>query len=626
MAGLNQTQTPQQAGEKSQARLQTEPQDMKHNDLEAQQPTTSQGSNSLKDERHELQDQTNLLPMKQLLIVFGGLGCALFYQTIITTAVPTIGQEFNASAIASWIGTAYLLTSTVCQPLYGRLSDIFGRKHVLNGSMLVFLMGSVLCAVSQSMTMLIVSRALQGIGGGGILTTVQNVVSDVVTLEKRGAWEGVLGAVVSVANAIGPLVGGVFTEKVSWRWCFYINLPLTVISILVAVFLLPLKHVTGDIRLKLRQIDYMGSMLLLAASVLILLPVSWGGSLYAWDSAGVLAPLVLGVACLVPFIYVEMRVATLPILPLHIFHERTVFGVLLGGFFTGFAYYVNLYYLPQYYQVVQGASPIKSGVLILPLVVSQTCTSIITGLIVSKTGKYVSQMVLGYVLWTIGYGLLSLVTPTLPSRYLVGFQILSGVGAGSTLMTGLIAMQAALPRNQMAVATGVRNFVRLLGGTIGLSIAAAILNNSLKNELSSDGVFSDSQLAAILADPTHIRASSLGLTPSQKTAALLAYTHGVRNIFYFIIPCCIICLCVTAFCVKGQKTLKREDDERLKAEGKAWAKEHSSSFKIFRKGDKDKEEKSEAATELPASPAHAYKPRQSNGVILAKTRSLDPFV
>ncbi|OAA65648.1 efflux pump antibiotic resistance protein [Niveomyces insectorum RCEF 264] len=428
--------------------------------------------------------------------------------------------------------------------------------------------------------MLIVFRALQGIGGGSILTTVQTIVSDVVTLEQRGAWEGILGAVVSVANAIGPLVGGVFTEKASWRWCFYVNIPLISVSIGVALFGLPLKHVAGDIRRKLGQIDYTGSFLLLMASVLILLPVSWGGSLYAWNSAGVLAPLVLGVACLVPFVYVEMNVAVLPVLPLHIFKDRTVFGILFGTFFTGFAFYIGLYYLPQFYQVVRSATPIKSGLLILPLVVSQTSTSLVTGVLVSKTGKYVLPMVVGYFAWTVGCGLLSLVSPTISDGHMIGFQLLCGIGAGSTFMTGIIAMQASLPRNQMSVATGARNFLRLLGGTIGLAVAAAILNNSIKNELSA--VLPESALNVVISDPTQIRSPSLGLTPSEQTAALLAY--------------------ITTFCV-NQKTLKREDDERLKAEAKVWIKKRGGVSVGAWRNDRDKSQGESRAVELTNTPA-----------------------
>ncbi|OJJ45121.1 hypothetical protein ASPZODRAFT_18031 [Penicilliopsis zonata CBS 506.65] len=527
--------------------------------------------NSDENSNKKLQDQTNLLPVKQLLIVFTGLSCALFCslldQTIVSTALPTLGRVFHSASIESWVGTAYLLTSTSCQPLYGRLSDIFGRKMVLLGSMAFFLLGSILCAVSQSMIMLIIFRAVSGIGGGGIMTSVMIVTSDVVSLKRRGTYQGIIGMVVAASNSVGPLLGGVFTESVSWRWCFYINIPLTSMAILIVALVLPLKRVKGEVKQKLMQIDYLGSLLMISSSVLILLPLSWGGTEYPWASAGVIVPLVLGTILAGLFIYVEHKV-DLPLIPMHIFKNSTVASALAGAFFTGFMFYCNLYYLPQFYQVVRSASPIRSGVMLLPLVVTQCVVSFTAGFLVSKTGNYQVNIWAGFAIWAIACGLLSTISPTIPDANLIGYQILSGIGSGQTFQTSLVAIQASVKRSEMAVATGTRNFLRLLGGTIALAVCAAILNNTVRTSL---GMLSAEQISEIIADPTQI--TSMDLTAEERSAAILAYTHGIRNIYYFMIPLCCISFFLTLFFVKGT-SLRREDDARLQEEGKQWAARH----------------------------------------------------
>ncbi|KAJ5606312.1 hypothetical protein N7510_009093 [Penicillium lagena] len=592
--------------------------------VEAKPPPSAPSDN----EKTKLQDQTNLLPMKQLLVVFAGLSCALFCslldQTIVSTALPTLGRVFNDASIESWVGTAYLLTSTSCQPLYGRLSDIFGRKIILLISMGFFLIGSILCAVSRSMTMLIVFRAIAGIGGGGILTSVMIVVSDVVSLKKRGTYQGILGMVVALSNSLGPLIGGLFTEKVSWRWCFYINIPLTSISIFVVAFVLPLKRVKGDVKGKLKKIDYLGCATMLISAILILLPISWGGTKYAWSSAGVIAPLVLGIVFFGIFVLIELKLAALPLIPMHIFKNTTVSGALGGAFFTGFMFYCNLYYvrpssysdlqdhgtddlqLPQFYQVVYDASPLRSGVLLLPLVVTQCIVSFTSGFIVSKTGNYTINIWVGFAIWAIACGLLSTISPTTSIAKLVGYQILSGIGSGQTLQTNLVAIQASVKRSDMAVATSTRNFLRMLGGTVALSACAAILNNTARTELSS--LISPDTLSDLLSDPTRINSRLLGLTESQRLAATQAYTHGIQNIYYFMIACCCTSFFITIFFVRGH-SLKRDDDARLQEEGKQWAAKHRGirvldrSKKTESAAPKSECETNHTPTEPPDSPA-----------------------
>ncbi|OCF31076.1 tetracycline efflux protein [Kwoniella heveanensis BCC8398] len=518
----------------------------------------------------ELQDQTNLLPAKQVMLVFVGLTAALFCslldQTIVTTALPTLGKVFNRADISSWVGTSYLLTSTTAQPIYGRVSDIFGRKVTLLACLFIFLIGSMACALSQTMVQLIVFRAIQGLGGGGILTLSLIIISDVVSLKERGKYQGITGVVVALANSAGPILGGAITEKISWRWCFYINLPLTAASMVVVVFFLPLRRVKGSIWGKLKKLDYYGSLLTLAWASLILIALSWGGSQYAWDSAAVLAPLIIGVAILGVFLYVEAKVVSLPLVPMRIFRDPSVAACFVTSLANGMAFYATLYYLPQYFQVVRGDSAIRSGVLTLPLMLVQTATALIAGIVQSKTGDYWWNLVLGFSIWTIGLGLLSSVGATAGEAKLAVYQVLTGIGAGQTFQTSLVAIQAGVDRKDMATATGIRNFIRMLGGTISLAAGSAIINNRVKGLLKN--VISEDVLDKVLSDPTD--AARLGLSAEQLSAVTDAYAKGINGVFYFCTPVIGISVFITVFFVKRTKLKKSADEAAKKAEAKAW--------------------------------------------------------
>ncbi|TIC14791.1 MFS general substrate transporter [Wallemia mellicola] len=430
-------------------------------DLEKSKSEEIPKTDNIKEERTDgLDDQTNLLPTKQVILVFLGLSAALFCslldQTIVSTILPSINHEFNAANEGSWVATSYLLTSTAFMPIHSRLSDLIGRKTVLQVCLALFFIGSLACAVSKTIEELIVFRAIAGVGGGGILNNVMVSISDIVSLRERGKYQGILGVVVSVANSLGPLLGGVFTETIGWRWAFWINLPLTGVAIMIVQFFLPFKRVGGNWREKARRIDYAGSIIILASTILILLPLNWGGNKYAWDSAVVLALLIIGLLLIVVFILVEncKKIVDLPILPMHLFKNRSVSASYTCTFFSGCIFYGALYYLPQYLQVVAGYSPLKSGVILLSLILSQTLFSFSAGLIVSKTGNYMWNIWTGFMLWTIGIGLLTTLRPDTKLANFIGYCVIAGVGAGNTFQTTLLSVQAAVSRQDMAVATG----------------------------------------------------------------------------------------------------------------------------------------------------------------------------
>lgn len=399
-------------------------------------------------------------------------------------------------------------------------------------------------------------------------------------MKDRGKYQGITGGVVAVANSVGPILGGIFTEKVTWRWCFYINLPLTGLAILVVFFFLPLKPVHGSMIAKLKKLDYAGSALTLAWAVLVLIAISWGGAEYPWSSAAVLAPLIIGIVLLIVFIVVEAKLISLPLIPMYIFKDRTVAASMATTFANGSAFYATLYYLPQYFQVVRQESPIQSGVDMLPLTFVQVFFSFLSGFLVSKTGDYKWNLMAGFFIWTIGLGVMSSIGPDTSKAKIYGYQVLIAVGAGQTFQTSLIAIQASVARKDMATATGCRNFLRMLGGTVALAVCTAIINNVVTSELGKKG-FDSGLISSVLKDPTELH--DLPLDTAQIDAVRAAYSRGINACFWFCVPMAGISFLITVFFIR-RVSLKREDDAKLKEEGKKWVEERKAKKRAAKGG------------------------------------------
>ncbi|KAG8215494.1 major facilitator superfamily-domain-containing protein [Butyriboletus roseoflavus] len=521
----------------------------------------------------QLTDQTNLLPFRRILPVFAGLAlCAAISaldSVIIATAMPTISTSFNAGSVASWVPSAYMLTSTSFQPLYGRFSDIFGRKSALCVAMAVYMAGSLASGFSTSIIQLIIFRGFAGVGGGALQSMAQIVVSDIVSLRDRGKYQGIIAGAIALGYAIGPPVGGALAQKVSWRWCFWVNLPVSLFAICVVIFILPLKQVEGNVKKKLLAVDYLGAILTLVGSVLVLLPLIWGGVTFPWNSPIVIGSLCSGVLVISLFCLWEWKGARLPIVPMYIFKHITVTGVYITMFINGFVFFSSLYYLPQFFQVALGYSPIRSGVFLLPVLVSQSFASWTYGMHLFKTGRYRTSIYVGFSAWAVGCGCLSTVTASTTKALLVVYMLLSGMGAGQTLQTTTVAAQASVPRRDMSVVTAVRNVSRLsnvinyslrttisslglLGGTLALAVGSTLMlvifllqtfsvklifvlflssNNSLRTDLSSFSL-SSSAITAIINDPAILGPSSLtselaplGLTPSMARLCAFTWVH-----------------------------------------------------------------------------------------------------
>lgn len=529
--------------------------------------TTPASTPSATEHKVTLQDQTNFLPKKQVILVFAGLSAALFValldQSIISTALGTITASFHAGNESSWLSTSYLLTSTAASPLYGRFSDIFGRKKCMIVALTGFLIGSALCAAAQSITQLIVFRAIAGCFGGGIVSLVMVVVGDVVSLRERGTYQGVLGVVVALSNSGGPLIGGALAS-VGWRWCFILAVPIVIVALVMVIVLLPLKKVDGSVKSKLAQIDYFGTGIILAASVLLLLGLNWGGQQYAWSSPHVLVSLILGAVLFVVFGIVEARVASLPLVPMRLFQVGTVCSVLVQTVCSGGIFFLLLFFVPQFTQVVKGYSGVKAGVTLIPLMALQAVTSTVAGVLVSRTGRYKVIIVVGFGIFSIGVGLLGLLNEHSSIGQVIGYLLLSGFGAGGTLQTTLVAAQNAVDREDLAVVTSTRNFMRLFGGTLGLAISYTILNNTVRNQVRT---LRSDVIAQVVRNPKLITGGEFDAATSG--VLLQAYVQAFRNVFRFGLGLTLLALVVTVLFTK-ELSLDRNDDEKRKQEGKQW--------------------------------------------------------
>eukprot|EP01113_Clastostelium_recurvatum_P044324 TRINITY_DN7474_c0_g1_i3.p1 TRINITY_DN7474_c0_g1~~TRINITY_DN7474_c0_g1_i3.p1 ORF type:complete len:481 (+),score=139.55 TRINITY_DN7474_c0_g1_i3:91-1533(+) len=370
-------------------------------------------------------------------LLFLGLCLTIFLaaldQSIVSTAVPKITSDFGSIAQIPWVTTAYLLTVTAFQPIYGRMSDTFGRKPTLMFAIVIFEFGSLMCAVAQDITWLIVCRAVAGVGGAGLMSMVFIVISDIVTLQERGKYQGIIGASFTIASIVGPLMGGAFTDKLTWRWCFYINLPFGAVALLFVALFLKVPVPKSNVKEKLKQVDYFGATTLLAAVVALLLALNWGGNDYAWDSPVVIALFVVAGVLAIAFVLIEIFVAKFPIIWMGQFKIRNVAISYAAGFTLGFCMFGALSYLPVYFQVVQNDSATDSGLRLLAIIIPNVIFMIGSGVVVSKTGWITPMPVVGLAILCMGMGILSLLDMHSSFGQMVGILIPTGVGMGLCL-------------------------------------------------------------------------------------------------------------------------------------------------------------------------------------------------
>ncbi|KAF9205160.1 hypothetical protein BGZ59_000616 [Podila verticillata] len=460
------------------------------------------------------------LPFKQLIVVFVGLMLGVFLssldQTIVNVCTTKIANEFNALTEIPWVGTSYLLTSTCFQPLYGKFSDIFGRKPTFLFAITVFLIGSALCGAAQSMIMMIVARGIAGMGAGGIMSLVMIIITDIVSLRDRGKYQGMIGAVFGLSSVIGPLLGGVFVDKASWRWAFFINLPIGAITLAVE---------------KVKRIDILGSITLIIGLVMILLPLNWGGSTYEWNSPIVIGLMVGGFAVIGVFLLIEWKQALEPIIPFYLFKTRTNNAVFLTSFFIGMGFFGIMFFMPLFFQIVRQESATASGLEMLPLIVGLLLTSIGSGFMVSKYGQFRPFIWIGLALSTTGTGLLVLLNETSSKGEFIGYLFINGCGLGFSMQTLMLAIQSAVATKDIAVATANATFFRTVGSVFGVAISGTVFNNAVKKNL-GPLILENPAIRIVLTDS--YKAPSFG--PVLEAQILHAYMLALRSAFIVCTP------------------------------------------------------------------------------------------
>ncbi|KAF2403883.1 DNA repair protein RAD50 [Trichodelitschia bisporula] len=400
--------------------------------------------------------------------------------TIITTALPTIAEHFKSTTGYTWIGSAYLLGSASTTPIWGKVSDIFGRKPILLIANIVFFVGSLLAAVSVNIAMLIAARALQGIGGGGLIVLVNICIGDLFSMRSRGAYYGMIGGVWALASAMGPLLGGAFTQKVSWRWCFYINLPLDGAAFFIILFQLNDLHTPRTpVVAGLKAIDWLGSTSVVGGTLMLLFGLEFGGITHPWGSATVICLLVFGIVTICLFLVNEYFIAPSPVIPLHIFKARSNIACLGVCFCHGFAFIGMSYYLPLFFQACLGATPILSGVYTLALALPLSFSSAFTGIYIRKTGKYLPPIYAGLFLMTLGFGLLIDLDPNSSWAKIILYQIVGATGVGPLFQAPLIALQSLINPQHIAAATATFQFTRNISTATSVVIGAVVFQNKM---------------------------------------------------------------------------------------------------------------------------------------------------
>ncbi|HET9173052.1 MAG TPA: MFS transporter [Actinospica sp.] len=481
----------------------------------------------------------------KVMLVFAGVMLGMFLaaldQTIVATALPTIVGDLGGANHLSWVVTAYMLASTATTPLWGKLGDMFGRKTVFQICILIFLVGSALCGQAHNMVQLISFRALQGIGGGGLMVLSMAIISDVVPPRDRGKYQGVIGAVFGVASVLGPLLGGFLVDNLSWRWVFYVNLPIGAIGLAVISVALTKKNPDHKPR-----IDYLGTFLIAAASVCLVLITSLGGSTWKWNSAPIYACGVGAAVLIVLFILVEQRAAE-PVLPLKLFRNPVFTQCSAIGFVVGLVMFGGLSYLPLFMQVVNGDSPTVSGLRLLPMMAGLLVASIGTGQLISRFGRYKIYPIIGTVCMAVGLFLMSRIDEHTTSVVLGWDMVVFGLGIGLTMQVLTIATQNNVDYSDLGVATSGVTYFRSIGGSFGASIFGTILNNQLSDKVSTslhNGVLASGfPVQQILGDPTAVNK----LPAAEKDPFLHIYATSVAHVFLIASPIALLAFVFALF-------------------------------------------------------------------------------
>ena len=496
---------------------------------------------------------TGGLSHRQVLIVFSGIMLGMLLaaidQTIVATALPTIVGDLGGLTHISWVVTAYLLAETVSTPLFGKLGDLYGRKRLFQAAIVIFVVGSALSGMATSMGQLIAFRAIQGAGAGGLIVLAMAIIADVVSPRQRGRYQGYFGAVFGAASVAGPLLGGFFTDHLSWRWVFYVNLPLGILALFVTSAVLPRATARRRVR-----IDWAGTTLLSVAIICLVLLTTWGGTEYPWGSPVIIGLGIGTVAAGAAFVAVERRAAE-PAIPLRLFRMRTFLVATVVSFVIGAAMFGSITYLPTFLQVANGASAGNSGLLLVPVMGGLLTTSIISGRIVSRTGRYRVFPIAGMALATLAIYLLSTLGTT-SSRWESGlYMAMLGAGIGMVMQILVLATQNEAPVADLGVATSTVTFFRAVGGSVGVALFGALFNHRIVDLLGASA-------------PTGMTPEQIAALPaSEHAATAAAFADAITMVFQYSVPLLLVGSVVTWFL--RETPLRTQAGEVRKATGDA---------------------------------------------------------
>ncbi|MFC9834321.1 MDR family MFS transporter [Rhodococcus sp. NPDC127530] len=481
---------------------------------------------------------------RSIVLVFAGLMITMLLasldQMIFSTALPTIVGELNGVNHMLWVTTAYILASTIMMPVYGKLGDLIGRKGLFIGAISIFIAGSIIGGLAPGMTALIIGRAVQGLGGGGLILLSQAIIADVIPARERGKYMGAMGGVFALASVGGPLLGGWFTESIGWRWAFWINVPLGFLAIAAAVLFL---HLPKG-RTTKPTIDGWGMALIAVAATCLILFTTWGGNTYAWGSTVIIGLIVGAVGASIAFVMVERRSAE-PIIPLHLFAERNFVLTTVAGLITGIAMFGALAYLPTYLQMVTGKNATEAGLLMIPMMAGLLVASIGSGQVVSKTGRYKWFPIIGTLIVAGALVLLSTLTPT-TSLVVIGCYIaLMGVGLGLGMQILILIVQNTFPASEVGTATASNNFFRQIGASLGAAIVGSLFTTRLTNLLAER--MPETGTALPRGENSLTPAILKSLPEPVREVIIGAYNDALTPIFLYMVPLVILAVLLLLF-------------------------------------------------------------------------------
>lgn len=516
----------------------------------------------------------------RIAIIMFSLCMALFLSaldvTIITTALPTIAQDFRASSAGyTWVGSAYLLANASATPLWGKFSDIWGRKPMLILANVVFMVGSLVAALSTSIGMLIGARVIQGLGGGGLIILVSIAISDLFSMKERPKWYAFIGLTWAVASGVGPIVGGAFTEKVSWRWCFWINLPLDGVSLILLIFFLKLETPKTKFIDGMKAVDWLGGLAIVGGVITFLYGFESAGVSHPWDSAFVLCLIIFGAILIGLFFVIEWKIAKYPIMPVRLFRDRSNVAAYTVCFLFGFVFIAQSYYLPLYFQTVMGLTPILSGVTLFALVVPLSITSIASGIIMKKTGRYLEVIWVSSAFFCLGAGLLIDLPANRSWARVIAFQVVAGIGTGPLFQAPLIALQSHLKGYDAAVGTATYGFIRNIATSMSVVLGGVVFQNELgKRQGDLERVLGPDRARQFASSSFGSTVDELKrLPPAQRQALNVAYADSLSIMWIFYVAFAALLIVASLFITRVELSATHEktktgveEQERIRKE------------------------------------------------------------